>query len=124
AKVSTKMAANRNVVKNADCVVIGGAMASTFFAAKGIAVGKSLHEPSEFDAVLEIEKTAAANNCAIVLPSDVVVAKEMKSGVPTRITTINDIAQDESAFDICSNTVAAIKQTLEDAKTIVWNDPM
>lgn len=124
AKVSTKMAAIRNVVKNADCVVIGGAMANTFFAAKGAAVGKSLHEPSEFDAVLEIEKTAKANNCTIVLPTDVVVAKEMKTGVATRITSINDIASDESAFDIGPNTVATIKKTLENAKTIVWNGPM
>lgn len=124
AKVSTKIAAIKNVGKRADRILIGGAMANTFFAARGLSVGKSLYEPELLEVARETEKQLAGNNCELVLPVDVVVASELKSGVPTRTVDINNIDYTTMALDIGEKSVTLFRAALSDAKTIIWNGPM
>src|SRR5690606_10241263 len=76
AKISTKMAAIRNAAKKADFIFIGGAMANTFLAAEGIEIGKSLVEPELYETARKIKQELAAQECQLILPSDVIVANE------------------------------------------------
>ncbi|MDR2338174.1 MAG: phosphoglycerate kinase [Deltaproteobacteria bacterium] len=124
AKVSTKMQAIKNVGQTADVIVIGGAMANTFFVAAGIKVGKSLFEPEEVENAKQIAQTLKARGCKLILPVDVVVAEKFESGVPTKVVDVQNIAENEMALDIGTKTVELIAQALKEANTIVWNGPV
>lgn len=124
AKVSTKMEAIKNVGKQADAILIGGAMANTFFVADGLAVGKSLYEPQEVENARAIKAQLQASGCKLVLPEDVVVAKELKGGVPTSVVPINQISDEMMALDIGVESVKKFKAALVGAGTIIWNGPM
>ena len=124
AKVSTKMAAIKSVGQKADVILIGGAMANTFFVADGLSVGKSLFEPEQVDAAREIKATLSKSKCKLVLPVDVIVAAELKSGVPTKAVSVNQIGANDLALDIGPNSVELFKRELQSAKTIIWNGPM
>lgn len=124
AKISTKLSAITNVAKTADKIIVGGAMANTFFAARGLNVGRSLYEPQEFDNARRCEEALREQGCELHLPVDVVVAPELKAGVKTSIVPVSAIGEEEMALDIGPETIAAFKQALTDAKTIVWNGPM
>lgn len=124
AKVSTKMKAIKNVGTRADKIIVGGAMANTFFAAMGYGVGKSLYEQQEIPTAQEAEEWLRSNNCELFLPLDVVVAPELKSGVPTKVVPVNAIPEDMLALDIGPQTIKLFADALQDAKTIIWNGPM
>ena len=124
AKVSTKMAAIRAVGERADMIAIGGAMANTFFVAQGHSVGKSLFEPEEVERAKEIEQFLRARGCELILPVDLVVAKELKDGVPTEVVSVTGIPADGMALDVGPATVKLIESAVSRAKTILWNGPM
>ncbi|MEQ8267449.1 MAG: phosphoglycerate kinase [Parvibaculum sp.] len=124
AKVSTKISLLGNLVKKVDALVIGGGMANTFLAAQGKKVGKSLCEPDLFDTARHIMANARAAHCDIVLPTDVVVAKELKAGAATRTVSVDDVPDDEMILDVGEDTLAHLAGRFETANTVVWNGPL
>ena len=123
AKVSTKMEVLGNLSKKVDMIIIGGGMANTFLFANGHDVGASLCEKDMADDARKIVKTAAANGCEIVLPLDVVVAKEFAAGAPNKVVGIDEIPADMMALDIGPATIKDVEARLEGCKTLVWNGP-
>lgn len=123
AKVSTKLDLLGNLVSKVDVLVIGGGMANTFLAAKGVHVGKSLCEHDLLATAKDILLKAEAARCAIVLPVDVSVAREFKAHAPNRVTSVNDVHDDEMILDIGPASIADVAKRLEAAKTLVWNGP-
>jgi phosphoglycerate kinase len=118
------MKALRNVAPKADKILVGGAMANTFLAARGLSVGKSLFEAGEIDAAKEADQYIKENKCELVLPVDVIVAAELKSGVPTKTVSVEAIAANDMALDIGPATLELFTEALRGAGTIVWNGPM
>jgi phosphoglycerate kinase len=123
AKVSTKIAMLENLVKRVDVLVIGGGMANTFLAAQGVEVGKSLCERDHLDTARKILKAAAAAGSTLLLPSDVVVAKEFKANAANRTVPVDKVAGDEMILDAGPATVEAFSKQLQNMKTLVWNGP-
>ena len=123
AKVSTKLDLLGNLSKKVDILVIGGGMANTFLAAEGKAVGKSLCEHDLLDTARTIVAEAAKNGCRIVLPVDVVCAKEFKANAAHRVCGIDAVAADEMILDIGPQSVEHVVSLLGRAKTLVWNGP-
>ncbi|MEW6255196.1 MAG: phosphoglycerate kinase [Pseudomonadota bacterium] len=123
AKVSTKLELLGNLTAKVDLLVIGGGMANTFLAAQGVKVGKSLCEHDLAPTALKIIETARATGCEIVLPVDVVVAKEFKANAPHRVVPVDQVADDEMILDAGPATVALVKDKLARVKTVVWNGP-
>lgn len=125
AKVSTKLDLLGNLVSKVDVLVIGGGMANTFLYAKGIDIGKSLCEKEMADTAREIMEKAKAANCEIMLPSDVVVAKEFaENPASLRTTDVNDVQADEMILDIGPKSAAEVAKKLESCKTLIWNGPV
>lgn len=124
AKVSSKLAVLENLITKVDALVIGGGMANTFLKAQGFPIGKSLHEPALLDKAREIMAKAKARDCAIVLPSDGVVAKEFKAMAACKTLPIAETPEDGMILDIGSDSIATIAAQLETAKTVVWNGPV
>ena len=124
AKVSSKIDLLENLVGKVDTLVIGGAMANTFLAAQGLGVGKSLHEPDYLETARKVIQMAADKGCALVLPSDVVVAGEFRAGAPHRTVPASAIGESEMALDVGPQTIAAFKKSLAASKTLVWNGPL
>ncbi len=124
AKVSTKLDLLGNLVRKVDHLVIGGGMANTFLAAQGIDVGKSLAEHDMTDTAREILTRAGEASCEIILPSDVVVAREFKAGAASETVPANACPADAMILDAGSETVARIASTFEGAKTLIWNGPL
>lgn len=124
AKVSSKIDVLTNLVGKVDHLMIGGGMANTFLAARGIDVGKSLCEHDLKDTALAIMARAEAAGCTIHLPYDVVVAKEFKAHAENRIANIHDIQPDEMVLDIGPAAVEALADALKICATCVWNGPL
>ncbi|MDO8420580.1 MAG: phosphoglycerate kinase [Parvibaculum sp.] len=124
AKVSTKISLLGNLVKKVDALVIGGGMANTFLAAQGKAVGKSLCERDLFDTARHILANARSANCEIILPTDVVVAKEFKAGADCVTVAASDVPEDGMILDAGAETLAYIATRIDTAKTVVWNGPL
>ncbi|MCF8470019.1 MAG: phosphoglycerate kinase [Parvibaculum sp.] len=124
AKISTKIALLGNLVEKVDALVIGGGMANTFLAAQGKSIGKSLCEPDLLDTARDIMARARTARCDIVLPSDAVVAKELKAGVATKTVSVDAVPEDEMILDIGPDTLADLASRFETANTIVWNGPL
>jgi len=124
AKVSTKIALLGNLVKKVDALVIGGGMANTFLAAQGKKVGKSLCEPDLFDTARHILANARAAKCDIVLPIDVVIAREFKAGAETQTVAVDNVPEDAMILDVGAQTIAHLGERFQEAKTIVWNGPL
>lgn len=124
AKVSTKIAAIKSVGEKADAIIVGGAMANTFFAASGHEVGKSLYEPELIELAKETVKLLKAANCELHLPTDVVVGDKFEAGADSKVVGINEIPADYMALDIGPESVKAFSEVLAKAGTIVWNGPM
>ncbi|TFU58569.1 phosphoglycerate kinase [Gemella sp. WT2a] len=120
AKVSDKIAVIENLLEKADKVIIGGGMAYTFFKAAGKEIGKSL---CENDKVEYASGLLAKFGDKLVLPVDTVVVKEFSNDAPSRVAT-NDIQSDEEGLDIGPASVELFKETLQGAKTVIWNGPM
>jgi phosphoglycerate kinase len=124
AKVSTKLDLLGNLVAKVNVLVIGGAMANTFLAAQGIGVGKSLQEAEMHGTARDILARARSAGCEIVLPSDAVVAIELKPGVATQTVPVNAVPADAMILDVGPATVAALTNQLATLKTLVWNGPL
>jgi phosphoglycerate kinase len=124
AKVSSKLELLGNLSGLANTIVIGGGMANTFLAAQGFPVGKSLCEHDLLQTATEIIATAKSMGCTLLLPTDVVVAKEFKANSPSRNIQIADVAADDMILDAGADTVLAINATFDAARTIVWNGPL
>jgi phosphoglycerate kinase len=124
AKVSTKIALLENLVKKVEVLVIGGAMANTFLAAEDINVGKSLYEADQLDIARRVIALSTESGAAILLPTDVVVAKEFKAGAATRTVPVREVAADEMILDVGPATVEEFKRFLATTKTVVWNGPL
>jgi phosphoglycerate kinase len=123
AKVSTKIALLENLVARVETLVIGGAMANTFLAAQGIKIGKSLYEPDHLETARKVIRMAAESGAVILLPSDVVVAKDFKAGAAHRTVPVADIAEDEMALDVGPDSIKAFANRLLTTRTLVWNGP-
>jgi len=124
AKVSTKLDLLGNLVGKVDHLVIGGGMANTFLAAQGINVGQSLCEHDLADTAREILSKAEAAGCEIILPRDIVVAREFKAGADSETVAPDACPADAMILDAGPATVAYIKEVLENAKTLIWNGPL
>ncbi len=124
AKVSTKIELLLNLVGKADALIVGGGMANTFLFAEGVSVGKSLCEPDLADTAREIMEQAAANSCEIVLPTDVVVAREFKEGAARQVVAADATPTDQMILDLGPETVDRIADVIDRAKTLVWNGPL
>ena len=123
AKVSSKLDLLGNLTKKVDFLIIGGGMANTFLAAEGKAVGKSLCEKDLLDTARAIVEAARAAKCEIVLPVDVVVAKEFKAHAPSHVVSVDHVGADEMILDLGPKSVARIEELLGAVKTLVWNGP-
>jgi phosphoglycerate kinase len=124
AKVSTKIAVLKNLVAKADTLVIGGAMANTFLAACGLNVGKSLVESDQLDTARDIVEAAQEDGCTLILPEDVVVARELKTGATHAQREAVAVKPDEMILDIGSATVDTAADAIASAKTLIWNGPL
>jgi phosphoglycerate kinase len=124
AKVSTKLDLLGNLVGKVDLLAIGGAMANTFLAARGHAVGKSLEEPDLHDTARGILARAEEQGCTILLPEDVVVARELRAGVETQIVPVTSIPAEAMALDLGPLSTAALLARLGEARSLVWNGPL
>ncbi|HHL21761.1 MAG TPA: phosphoglycerate kinase, partial [Aliiroseovarius sp.] len=124
AKVSTKLDLLGNLVTKVDHLVIGGGMANTFLAAQGYGVGKSLCEHDMADTARDILDKAKAANCEIILPVDIVVAREFKENAPHETVPVDACPQDAMILDAGDQTVARINAVLEHARTLVMNGPL
>lgn len=123
AKVSTKLDLLGNLVKKVDVLAIGGGMANTFLAARGIDVGKSLCEHDLVATAREIEDKAKAAGCEILLPVDALVAREFKANPGHRVVKIGEVAAEEMILDAGPMSVAEVVLKLDTVKTLVWNGP-
>ena len=123
-KVSTKIAVLENLAGKVQVLAIGGAMANTFLAAQGIPVGKSLYEADHLETARKVVRMAKERGVELLLPADVVVAKEFKAGAPSRVTGVTNIGADEMALDVGPATIAALTAKLASARTRVWNGPL
>lgn len=124
AKVSTKLELLGNLVEKVDFLVIGGGMANTFLAAQGIDVGKSLCEHEMTGTAADILTKAAKTGCEIVLPSDIVVAREFRAGANNQTLPADACPADSMILDAGPQTVARIGAIMDRARTLIWNGPM
>jgi len=124
AKVSTKLDLLGNLVEKVDCLVIGGGMANTFLAAIGLDVGKSLCEHDMAATAREIMLKAGAAGCEILLPADVVVAREFAERAAHEVTGAHACPSDAMILDAGPQAVARIIAAIDAAKTLIWNGPL
>jgi 3-phosphoglycerate kinase len=124
AKVSGKIKVLRNLVDKVDILVIGGGMANTFMLAQGKAVGKSLVEPDRVDDAKAIMESAAKHGTKIILPIDVVVAKEVTQGSEYKTLPGDKVPASWNIVDVGKLSIEAMRKALEPAKTVFWNGPL
>lgn len=124
AKVSTKIDLLRNLVGKVQHLVIGGGMANTFLAAQGKAVGKSLCEHDLADTARAILAEAEAHGCAVILPADVVVAREFRANAPSEVVEADQCPDDAMILDIGPVAVAHVTKAIAASRTLVWNGPV
>ncbi|MFT5344868.1 MAG: phosphoglycerate kinase [Dinoroseobacter sp.] len=124
AKVSTKLDLLSNLVEKVDHLVIGGGMANTFLAAQGFEIGTSLAERDMVETARDVLAKAAQQQCQIILPVDVVVAREFKAGAASSLHHAQDCPPDAMVLDAGPATVKLITDTLMGAETLIWNGPL
>ncbi len=125
AKVSSKLDVLRHLVGKVDHLIIGGGMANTFLAARGVNVGKSLCEHDLAGTAEEILQAADKGGCTVHLPYDVVVSKEFAANPPSlRQCNVHEVAADEMILDVGESAVEALADVLKTCRTLVWNGPM
>ncbi len=118
-KVSTKLTVLDSLSKIADQLIVGGGIANTFIAAEGNNVGKSLYEA---DLIPEAQRLSKATN--IPVPVDVRVGTEFSETAPATLKAVNEVAADESIFDIGDKSAEQLAAIIRSAKTILWNGPV
>jgi phosphoglycerate kinase len=124
AKVSTKIDLLRNLVSKLDVLAIGGGMANTFLYAQGYGVGSSLCEKDLKETALEIMAAAETENCRVILPIDVVAAKEFKAHAERRVCALDGVSLDEMILDAGPETVNTILDAIDASSTLIWNGPL
>lgn len=123
-KVSSKLGVLENLVKKVDAIVIGGAMAFTFFKAQGHPTGTSLVEDDQIETAKTIMDLATKMNVTFVLPLDVVIAPRFDAASAVGTVGITEIPDEQMGLDVGPRTIEAIRKVLATAKTIIWNGPM
>ena len=124
AKVSTKIPVLTNLAAKVDKLIIGGAMANTFFLAEGVEIGKSLAEPDQTKTALEIMHAAKQRHCEVLLPKDFVVAPRFEAGAPSRVVDTLAAPADMMILDAGPKTVAHYADVIGRCKTLLWNGPL
>jgi phosphoglycerate kinase len=125
AKVSDKIEIIENLIPRVDRLLVGGAMAYTFFKAMGKPVGRSIVEDDKLDAARDILARAERRRLPLLLPTDHVVAPRLEAGAPTEVLSVDDAAiGDRMGLDIGPRTARAYADALADGRTVVWNGPM
>jgi len=125
AKVSDKIEVIENLIPKVNRLLIGGAMAYTFFKAQGKPVGRSLVEDDKLDAARDIMARATERGLQLLLPTDHVVAPKLEAGTPAETMSVDDPAIGERmGLDIGPATIATFTAALTDARTVIWNGPM
>ena len=124
AKVSSKLDVLTHLVTKVDHLIIGGGMANTFLAARGVDVGKSLCEHDLADTANAILEAAEKAGCTVHLPYDVVTSLEFRANPPVRTVNVHEVAADEMILDIGPAAVEALADVLKNCRTLVWNGPM
>ena len=124
AKISTKIALIENLIEQVDSIIIGGAMANTFLFSKGFNVGRSLVEESLKPTALRILNKAEKYSCEIILPTDLVIAKELSENTPTLVVSANKCPEKYMILDAGPSTVDNIRKCINSAKTLLWNGPL
>ncbi len=124
AKVSDKIGLLQSMLTRVDMVLIGGGMAATFLKAQGYEVGRSLVEDDRLSLAGELLRKAEAQQVAIWLPVDAVVAEEIKAGAQTRVVPITGVPSDWQIVDIGPDSVELFRSKLEGCRTVMWNGPM
>ena len=124
AKVSSKIDVLTNLAAKVDKLIIGGAMANTFFLAEGVEIGKSLAEPDHTKTALEIMHAAKARHCEVILPHDVVVAAKLEAGAPSHVVVTLEAPSDQMILDVGPKTVAHYADVLGRCQTLLWNGPL
>jgi phosphoglycerate kinase len=125
AKVSTKLDVLKHLVDKVDHLIIGGGMANTFLAARGVNVGKSLCEHDLIGEADAIFARAEVAGCTVHLPYDVVVAKEFAPNPPSvRTCNVHEVAADEMILDVGPAAVEALGDAIKNCRTLVWNGPL
>lgn len=124
AKVSTKIALLGNLLERVDVLVIAGAMANTFLAARGTMVGRSLQETDMHATALDLVGRTTQAGCEMLLPVDAIVATALEPGVAVRTVAVNAVPDDAMILDVGPASVAALSNRLASMKTLVWNGPL
>jgi phosphoglycerate kinase len=124
AKVSDKIKVVDNLLTKIDLLVVGGGMANTFLLATGRSVGKSLAEHDRVDDARRILEAAEKKGVRVVLPVDVVIAKEVTRGTEYKTLGVEKLPASWHIVDVGPNTREAIEDALEPAKTVFWNGPL
>ncbi|KPJ85315.1 hypothetical protein AMJ57_03455 [Parcubacteria bacterium SG8_24] len=119
AKLTTKLPTMQRLLKVADSILVGGGMANGFFRAKGLSIGRSAVSPVD----VRLAKPLVSKR-KIVLPTDVLVADELSNEAKVRVTSPDDIRDDEYVVDVGTQTVRQFADILKGAQTIVWNGPV
>ncbi len=123
-KVSTKIDVINFLLKKMDIIIIGGAMANTFVAAKGLDVGKSLFERDCINLAKELMKKSKNNNCNLILPTDFIVSKKLKENAENTSMNFDSIPSDMMALDIGPKSIEEINENINNCNTILWNGPL
>ena len=123
-KVSDKIGVIEKMLGTADAILVGGAMANAFLAAKGYGIGLSKGDGDQVAVAARVLAAAGKTRCELVLPRDVVVAREAVAGASARVVTADAIAADEMALDIGPETSAEFVRHVRTAGTIYWNGPL
>jgi len=124
AKVSSKLDLLGNLVEKVEFLIIGGGMANTFLAAKGLNVGTSLCEHDLAETAREIMIRAKNSGCKVVLPKDIVVAQEFKENAPHEILLVEDCPDVGMILDAGPESVKAIIDVFAHCSTLIWNGPL
>jgi phosphoglycerate kinase len=124
AKIADKLAAVRALIERVDTLALGGAMAFSFLAARGLEVGRSLVEPDRYDELRDTMKAADSMGVAIELPEDVVVAEEPTAAAGARTVPVDAIPAGVMGLDVGPRTVASFARAIAAARTVFWNGPM
>jgi len=124
AKVSDKIGVIANMIDKVDTIIIGGGMAHTFDAAKGLPIGDSLCEPDKYDLARELLAKAEAKGVRVVLPVDVVVADRFAADANRKVVDVDQVEPGWQALDSGPKTSALYTEALQGARTVIWNGPM
>ena len=124
AKVSTKLDLLGNLVARVNVLVLGGAMANTFLAAQGVAVGRSMQEADMHQTARDILLRAQQAGCEIILPQDAVVANELAANVAVQTVALDAVPADAMILDLGPGTVQALSRRVSGWRTLVWNGPL